>query len=201
VTLIDEWDVMGMRATVSWGVKIENMRLPEDAVFGAPGHWVTTDKRTFTLGFAANHVGHAEGILDFCTGWLRQRPHLMSSDLMMYRVGDLSSKIQAAQSALYRAGALWDAGDDPDAAEFAGVQTLHVAKQALLETAQQAFDICGARAIFRSLPLEQAYRDARVFTLHTRDEHLTASLGRGLVSGQYSGKGYIDGATVTRTES
>jgi alkylation response protein AidB-like acyl-CoA dehydrogenase len=201
VTLVDDWDVMGMRATVSWTVTIDGLHLADDAVFGLPGHWVTTDKRTFTLGFAANHVGHAEGILDFCTAWLRKRPHLQSSDLMMYRIGDLSSKIQAAQALVYSAGALWDAGNDTDAAEFAGVQALHVAKQALLETAQQAFDICGARAIFRSLPLEQAYRDARVFTLHTRDEHLTASLGRGLVTGQYSGKGYIDGATVTRTES
>ncbi len=201
VTLVDEWDVMGMRATVSWGVVIRGLRIPDDAIFGAPGHWVTTDKRTFTLGFAANHVGQAEGILDFCVGWLRERAHLQASDMMMYRIGDLSSKIRAAQSAVYHAGALWDAGTDTDAAEFAGVQALHVAKHALLETAQQAFDICGARAVFRSLPLEQAYRDARVFTLHTRDEHLTATLGRGLVSGNYSGKGYIDGATVAQTKS
>lgn len=201
VTLVDEWDVMGMRATVSWGVKVDGLHLPADAVFGAPGHWVTTDKRTFTLGFAANHVGQAEGILEFCTAWLGKRPHLVSSDLMMYKIGDLSSKISAAQAAVYRAGGLWDAGADTDAAEFAGVQALHMAKKTLLETAQEAFDICGARAIFRSLPLEQAYRDARVFTLHTRDEHLTATLGRGLVTGRYSGKGYIDGATVTHSGS
>ena len=198
VELIDEWDVMGMRATVSWGVKVTNLHLPADAVFGAPGYWVNTDFRTFTLGFSANHLGQAEGILEFCVDWLKQRPHLQNSDHMMYRIGDLSAQIAMVRGGLEAAAAEWQRGEDYDLAEFKSLQVLHVAKKVLLDASQQAFEICGARAIFRDLPLEQAYRDARVFTLHTRDEHLTASVGRGLVTGNFSGKGYIDGATVPR---
>lgn len=198
VELIDEWDVMGMRATVSWGVKITELHLPADAVFGTRGNWVHTDFRTFSLGFSANHLGQAEGILDFCVGWVKQRPHLQNSDFMMYRIGDLSAQIAMVRGGLEAAAAEWELGEDFDLAEFKSLQVLHVAKKVLLDVSQQAFEICGARSIFRDLPLEQAYRDARVFTLHTRDEHLTASVGRGLVTGSFSGKGYIDGATVPR---
>ncbi len=198
VELIDEWDVMGMRATVSWGVKVKDLHLPADAVFGEPGAWVNTDKRTFSLGFASNHLGEAEGILEFVVDWLKGRPHLQGSDLMMFRIGDLASKIAMVRAGVEDAARTWDAGEDFDLAEYKGLQALHMAKKVVLEISQDAFDICGARAIFRNLPLEQAYRDARTFTLHTRDEHLTASVGRGLVLGNFSGKGYIDGATIPR---
>lgn len=198
VELVDEWDVMGMRATVSWGVKITNLAVPANAVFGAPGDWVNKDFRTFSLGFSANHLGQAEGILQFCLGWLGERPHLQHSELMMFRIGSLSSRIAMVRAGLDAAAAEWERGVDYDLAEFKSLQVLHTAKQVLLDVSQEAFGICGARAIFRDLPLEQSYRDARVFTLHTRDEHLTASVGRGLVTGGFSGKGYIDGATVPR---
>lgn len=198
VELIDEWDVMGMRATVSWGVRVTDLHLPANAVFGDPGHWVNTDKRTFSLGFSANHLGQAEGILDFCLDWVRERPHLQHSELMMLRLGSHSARIAMVRAGLDAAAAEWERGEDLDLAEFKSLQVLHVAKRALLDISQEAFDMCGARAIFRDLPLEQHYRDARVFTLHTRDEHLTASLGRGLLHGNFSGKGYIDGATVPR---
>ncbi|TIC85695.1 acyl-CoA dehydrogenase family protein [Nocardioides sp. GY 10127] len=198
VELVDEWDVMGMRATVSWGVKVTDLHLPADAVFGAPGYWVKDEVRTFSLGFAANHVGQAQGILDFCLAWVRKRPHLQHSDLMMVRLGSSASQLAMLRAGLDVAAAEWERGEDPDLAELKSLQVLHVAKKVLLHVSQEAFDICGARAVFRSLPLEQAYRDARVFTLHTRDEHLTASVGRGLLNGDFSGKGYIDGATVPR---
>ncbi|MFT4009718.1 MAG: acyl-CoA dehydrogenase family protein [Nocardioidaceae bacterium] len=198
VELIDEWDVMGMRATVSWGVKVTELALRANAVFGAPGEWVNKDFRTFSLGFSANHLGQAEGILEFCLNWVKERPHLQHGELMMFKLGSLSSRIAMVRAGLNEAALEWERGVDFDLAEFKSLQVLHTAKQVLLDMSQEAFGICGARAIFRDLPLEQGYRDARVFTLHTRDEHLTASVGRGLVTGEFSGKGYIDGATVPR---
>ncbi|MBM4509872.1 hypothetical protein GS421_15440 [Rhodococcus hoagii] len=57
VELIDNWDVLGMRSTVSWAVKVTDYVLPDDAIFGEPGWWETDDTRTFTLAFAANHLG------------------------------------------------------------------------------------------------------------------------------------------------
>ncbi len=198
VTLVDNWDVLGMRATVSWTVRVKDLRLPAEAVIGDPGYWVHDDPRTFTLGFASNHLGEAEGILDFCLDWVRERPHLQNSDLMLYRFGDYGARLFSVRAAMEAAAREWERGEDYDLAELLGLHVLHLAKKAVLEISQVAFDICGARAIFRSYPLEQAYRDARSFTLHTRDDHLTCTVGRGLLYGDFSGKGYIDGATVPR---
>ncbi len=198
VELVDSWDVMGMRATVSWTVKVTGLRLEADAVIGEPGYWIHRDPRTFSLGFASNHLGQAEGILDYCLTWVRERSHLQHSDHVLYRFGDLGAKVFVVRAAMEAAAEEWNHGADFDRAEFLSLQVLHMAKHVLLEISQVAFDICGARAIFRRYPLEQAYRDARSFTLHTRDDHLTFTVGRGMLTGSFSGKGYIDGATVPR---
>ena len=76
VELIDQWDVMGMRPTVSWGVKIEDHRVEPQMVFGAPGAWVRDDPRTFTLGFASNHLGAAQAAFDFALEFVRERPYM-----------------------------------------------------------------------------------------------------------------------------
>src|SRR4029077_18697741 len=82
VQLVNEWDVMGMRSTVSWGVRIEGLHVPAHAVIGEPGSWVRDDGRTFTLAFAANHAGVARAALEFAGDWVRARPYLAESDLV-----------------------------------------------------------------------------------------------------------------------
>ena len=121
VRLIDEWDVMGMRPTVSWSVDIEEFPVAPEVVFGAPGSWVTNDPRTFTLGFAANHVGAAHGAFDFTCDWVRERPYLAGSDLTQHMLGEMASELFAARSALYAAAAVWEDGDH-DVAELESIK-------------------------------------------------------------------------------
>jgi alkylation response protein AidB-like acyl-CoA dehydrogenase len=195
VEVFDEWDTLGMRSTVSWGVRVTGYQVPADAVFGVPGDWVAGDPRTFTLGFTANHVGAAQAALDFAIDWVRERPHLATSELVQFTLGDLAADLHAARSALYAAARLWE-GEDSDAAELDSQKALHVAKRVLLSTTQRVFEVAGARSAFRSLPLERMYRDARTFTLHFRDELYTRDIGRALVAGDYHAKAHVDG---TRT--
>ena len=70
VTLVDDWDVMGMRPTVSWGVHVDDMYISPEHVIGAPGAWVRDDPRTFSLAFAANHAGIARAALEFAIDWV-----------------------------------------------------------------------------------------------------------------------------------
>jgi alkylation response protein AidB-like acyl-CoA dehydrogenase len=197
VELVDEWDVMGMRPTVSWGVNITDHPVPDDAIFGRPGAWVRDDPRTFTLGFTANHVGAAQAALDFTVDWVRERPYLGNSELVQAMIGELSSEVFGARSALYAAARLWEEAD-PDAAEAASVKALHLAKRALLETTRRAFDVCGARTAFRLYPLEQMYRDARTFTLHFRDEVTMKELGAGTIAGRFAAKRALDSSELKR---
>ncbi|HVG66556.1 MAG TPA: acyl-CoA dehydrogenase family protein [Gaiellales bacterium] len=195
VRLIDQWDVMGMRPTVSWSVDIEDLPVAPDAVFGAPGSWVTDDPRTFTLGFTANHVGAAQGAFDLTCDWVRERPYLAGSDLTQHMLGEMSSELFAARSALYAAAAVWEGGDH-DQAELESIKALHLAKRVLLDTTRRAFDVCGARVAFRMFPIEMMYRDARTFTLHFRDELTMRELGRAEIEGRFSAKRALDSSEM-----
>ena len=194
VTLVDQWDVLGMRATVSWGVRIEDYVVPPERLIGAPGAWTSSDPRTFTLAFAANHLGAAAAALDFTTGWVRERPELAGSEYTRVLLGGMSSELFAAESAMWAAADLWDAGRHDDA-ELASVRTLHLAKRLALDLTQRAFDVCGARATFRDQPLERLYRDVRTFTLHFRDEQYMHQVGQAMLDEEFHAKGYAGAST------
>ena len=149
---------------------------------GEPGAWVRDDPRTFTLGFAANHVGVARAALDFALDWVRERPYMRDSDLSQAALGELAAHVHGARSAVFAAAARWDAGDW-GAAEAQSLMAVHLAKRAALEATSKAFEICGARTAFRRYPLEAWFRDVRTLTLHVRDDVQMRELGRGLLAG------------------
>jgi alkylation response protein AidB-like acyl-CoA dehydrogenase len=197
VELIDEWDVMGMRATVSWSVRIDDYALPPDRLIGEPGDWIRGDPRTLTLAFAANHIGSARAAVAFATDWVRERPDLAASEVVRVTLGALASELYAARCALDAAAALWDRGEH-DEAELASIKTLHLAKRIALAATQQAFDVCGARATFRDHSLERLYRDVRTFSLHFRDEQYMLEVGRAMIEGGFHGKGYAGASTFPK---
>jgi len=61
------------------------------------------------------------------------------------------------------------------------IQPLQNAKRVTLDVAERLFDICGARATFRTLPLEQIYRYVRTFTLHFSDDLYMIRVAEGLL--------------------
>jgi alkylation response protein AidB-like acyl-CoA dehydrogenase len=200
VELIDQWDVLGMRSTVSWSVKITDYRVPAERLIGEPGAWTARDPRTFTLAFAANHIGAAGAALDFLVGWVRERPDLAGSEVTRVTLGAMSADLFAARAAMSVAAGLWEAGDH-DTAELESVRTLHLAKRVAIDISQRAFDVCGARATFRTYPLERILRDVRTFSLHFRDEHYMQQVGQAMLDGTFRAKGYAGASTFPEAGS
>jgi alkylation response protein AidB-like acyl-CoA dehydrogenase len=194
VELIDQWDVLGMRATVSHSVRITGYEVPAERLIGEPGAWTRRDPRTFTLAFAANHIGAAGAALDFTEQWVRERPGLAASEITRATLGRMSADLFAARSALQASAALWDA-DAYDEAELASIRTLHLGKDLALDLTQTAFDVCGARAAFRELELERLYRDVRTFSLHYRDEQYMVQVGQAMLDREFHAKGYSGAST------
>jgi alkylation response protein AidB-like acyl-CoA dehydrogenase len=194
VELIDEWDVMGMRATVSYGVRITGYEVPPERLIGEPGAWTRRDPRTFTLAFAANHIGAAGAALEFAIDWVRERPGLAESVLARAALGTMASDLYAARSALFAAADQWDEGRHDDA-ELASLKALHLGRRAALEIVNRTFDLCGARSAFRRHPLERILRDVRTFSLHYSDDEYMAQLGRAIIEGSFRAKGYAGAST------
>lgn len=200
VELIDQWDVMGMRATVSHSVRITGYEVPPERLIGEPGAWTRRDPRTFTLAFAANHIGAAGAAMAFTENWVRERPGLAASEITRATLGRMSSDLFAARSALWASADLWDAAEH-DAAELASIRTLHLGKRLALDLTQTAFDVCGARAVFRDQELERLYRDVRTFSLHYRDEQYMVQLGQAMLDGAFRAKGYAGASTFPESRA
>jgi alkylation response protein AidB-like acyl-CoA dehydrogenase len=200
VELIDQWDVMGMRATVSHSVRITGYDVPSERLIGEPGAWTRRDPRTFSLAFAANHIGAAGAAMEFAENWVRDRPGLAASEITRATLGRMSSDLFAARSALWAAADLWDAGDH-DAAELASIRTLHLGKRLALDLTQTAFDVCGASAVFRDRELERLYRDVRTFSLHYRDEQYMVQLGQAMLDREFRAKGYAGASTFPESRA
>jgi alkylation response protein AidB-like acyl-CoA dehydrogenase len=171
VRLENDWDVMGMRSTVSWGIHLDDVPLSDLEVAGVPGCWVQGDPRTFTLAFAANHLGTAQGVFDYTVAFVRERAFLRDSPLVQAKLGELEATLHSTRALIHHGAWLWEQGRH-DEAERLSMCALHAGKQTALEITSRAFDICGARAAYRVHPLERAFRDVRTFTLHFREERI-----------------------------
>ena len=184
VELLDDWQMLGMRSTVSCGVKFTNVFVPDDHIIGEQGDWVNKDPRTFSLAYAANHIGSARGAFEFIVDYVKERDDLRNSEVVQVKLGHMDSELFAARTALFATAARLDRGDDPDEVEADAVRTMHLAKEVVLRIPYEGFDIVGARAAHERYPLGQMMRDARTFTLHFRDDLYAAriadiSLGKG----------------------
>ncbi|MEK7422755.1 MAG: acyl-CoA dehydrogenase family protein [Actinomycetota bacterium] len=195
VTLLDDWDMLGMRSTVSCGVVFDDVFVPDSHLIGTPGCWVNNDPRTFSCAYATNHLGTAQGAFDFIAGYVAARDDLRESEAVRVRLGRMDAQLFATRSALYATAARLDRGDDPDDVEADAVRTMHLAKNAVLSIPYEGFDIVGARAAHQRYPLGQMMRDARTFTLHFRDDLYVQRLAVHAMGGGFSAKRGRGGST------
>ena len=195
VELLDDWQMLGMRSTISCGVKFDDVFIPDDHVVGEPGGWVTGDPRTFSCAYAANHLGSAQAAFDFIAGYIGQRDDLADSEAVRVRLGKMDADLFAARAGLRSTAARLDRGDDPDECEADAVRTMHLAKEVVLAIPYEGFDLVGARACHERYPLGQMMRDARTFTLHFRDDLYLERLAQLALGHGFSAKGGRGGST------
>ncbi len=195
VSLLDDWHMLGMRSTVSCSVAFADVFVPTDDVVGEPGGWINNDPRTFSCGYASNHLGTAQGAFDFIAEYVASRDDLSSSEAVKVRLGRMDAQLFAARAALRSTAARLDRGDDPDECEADAIRTMHLAKNAVLDIPYQGFDIVGARAAHERYPLGQMMRDARTFTLHFRDDLYVQRLADLAMGRGFSAKKARSGST------
>ncbi|WP_420640035.1 acyl-CoA dehydrogenase family protein [Candidatus Poriferisocius sp.] len=195
VELLDDWQMLGMRSTISCGVKFTDVFIPDTHIVGAPGGWVDHDPRTFSCAYAANHIGAAQAAFDFIADYISERDDLSGSEVVRVRLGRMDAKLFAARACLQATAARLDRGDDPDSVEADAVRTMHLAKDAVLSIPYEGFDLLGARACHERYPLGQMMRDARTFTLHFRDDLYVERLAHLALGHGFSAKGGRGGST------
>ena len=166
-----KWNTLGMRGTYSPSVTLTGVRVPADALLGAPGQVLGVGIiEGFGLGYAAIYLGIAESSLDFAVDYACKRivqPENVpvSHDPTVQRhVGELRVHLDAALFVLEHSAESWDASDVVGRGLFAA-KAKYLATETALEVTSKVIQVVGGRGAYRDFPAERALRDVRTSTL------------------------------------
>jgi alkylation response protein AidB-like acyl-CoA dehydrogenase len=172
VTIHDDWDALGMRASGTNSVSFEGVELPEEALKGgfATGDAVAYMESNLTAGLfhASASLGIAEVAFDCAAGSVRDP----GDGQARMQVADAAVDLAAARSALAHAGTLIDdhyaanaaAGGPAEelTAMFTQTQTAKAfVNAAAVRVVDRALALSGGAGYRNGHPLARAYRDVR----------------------------------------
>ncbi len=171
VTIETIWDTLGMRSTCTNMLHLNDVFVPNDALFlGTQGlgmlklvrepHWTIA-------GYIGVYLGLCTATYDFMIEYLRNKKKpgseetVVSSEQLQHQVGELHVAMEACRAVVYDAARRVD--ENPGAVETN--EAVHRAKFMAGEfgphLASQAIRLCGGATIAKRLPLERYYRDIR----------------------------------------
>ena len=172
VSVVGDWDPLGMRGTVSRTLLLKDVFVPETARLMPEGLYFQAALR-FPHMFATlspTYMGIAQAAYDFTVQYLRAEvPGMPPVKRRMYptkqiAVADMRIKLEQTR-ALFLQNAR-DACVDPD--KDARMR-LYAAHYTIMENANAlaalAIRTCGGQSMLKSLPLERLYRDSRCGSL------------------------------------
>jgi alkylation response protein AidB-like acyl-CoA dehydrogenase len=171
VSFPGEWDPMGMRATVSRDMVLENVFVPDDAEVLPPGLFGAMYNAFphLFISFSATFLGLMQAAYDAALAYLGGRmpgapnPHTTLA-AKGPAVAEMLFAIEAARALYYRA--ISEARVDPPPEAVQRARAAHVTVQrAVVAITQEAIRICGGRAFLKRYPLERYARDARAAAL------------------------------------
>jgi alkylation response protein AidB-like acyl-CoA dehydrogenase len=178
--LQNDWDAMGMRATGSHSIKLNDVYVPTEAVsaYRPPGvydRFMIDFLAWFELSLASVYLGLAAAALELTIDFNAKRVRFPSSRPAAHHpgvqlaVGQMTLDLAAARALLYETVRAWDA--DPT---WTGQQAVaricaakHLATANAVRIVDRALDAVGGAGYFKRLPLERMYRDVRAGPIHT----------------------------------
>jgi alkylation response protein AidB-like acyl-CoA dehydrogenase len=177
VRVLDNWRALGMRATGSNDVVLDDVFVP-DAAVGVrrrPGVWDHTFHTIYAIAFPlvySVYVGVAESARDLA---LREVSKKAKDPTVQTLVGEMDNELATARMALRHM-------IDAAATNSIGVETTNevlvgrtLAGRAAIRTVEKALEVVGGASFHRALGLERLFRDvqgARFHPLHEKPQLL-----------------------------
>jgi alkylation response protein AidB-like acyl-CoA dehydrogenase len=171
MTVKQTWDTMGMRATQSNDYTLENVFVPEEAVFHSypVGHFDAIMLKTVwgwaMPSFGSVYLGIAAGAMAYARGVALQR-HREGDPAIQRLFAEMEVRLETARAVLYRhadeiaSGSL--VSDLPVQDGMArAVLTKYVATNHAVQIVDKALEVVGGAGYYKRSPLERMYRDVR----------------------------------------
>lgn len=174
IRIIETWNVMGMRATGSHDIAIDDVFVPDSHVVAVHGPGRRSDRSVngigWTLHIPACYLGIALNARNFAMEYAatyqpNSLPHPIAKvPHVEEKLGQLELKLLAARTLLYDVAKRYDAAITPEAAQslrpqLGAVKTL--ATNSAVEAVDLAMRVVGAKSLSRDIVMERLYRDVR----------------------------------------
>ncbi|RME75267.1 MAG: acyl-CoA dehydrogenase [Planctomycetota bacterium] len=163
-------DKLGIRASCTNMVHLENVRVPADNLLGERGRGFTIAMDTLDggrIGIATQAVGIAQACLDRSVKYARERKQfgteIANFQAIQWKLADMATEIEAARLLTYQAAVLRDEGKPMGAkASMAKLFASETANRA----AREAVQIHGGWGYVAEFDVERHYRDAKITEIY-----------------------------------
>jgi alkylation response protein AidB-like acyl-CoA dehydrogenase len=162
-------DKLGMRASDTSEVRLENCRIPADHLLGKEGHGFIDTMQVLDagrIGIAALAVGLAQGAYEAALHYARERKAfgktIGSFQAIQWKLADNATRIEAARLLTYRAAYLRDRGERTTLES--AIAKLY-ASEIAVKAADDCVQIFGGYGFVKDYPAEKYFRDVKLTTI------------------------------------
>ena len=160
---------LGLRASHTGSLVLEDARIPADRLLGEEGQGFAMAMDFFEASrpqVGASAVGIARAAFEYAADYAREREAfgkpLLSKQGVSFKLADMAMEIEAARLLVWRACAAVDAGED---AGLLGSYAKAYAGDAAMRATTEAVQVLGGAGIMDDHPVEKWFRDAKVMQI------------------------------------
>lgn len=168
VQVVETWDNLGMRATGSHDVALQDVWVPDEARLVEEGATAVGDGRGWALVTSAVYTGIAAAARDFAVDYARERrPSGMGGPIaelqtVQHRVAEMELLLLQARTLIYGTAEAWQTQPERHneiAWHLAAAK--YTATNNAIRVTDLALRVVGSAGLTRALPLERYFRDVR----------------------------------------
>ena len=160
---------LGIKGSVTNTITFEDVEVPAENIIGIDGRGFAISMKTLDagrIGVGAASVGASKEMLRLSVEFAKQRKQFDQSIAqfqgIQFMISDITTKIYAMESMLYRVAEKYDKG--LDVMQEAAMVKLFCS-EAVSEVADTALQIHGGMGFSKELTIERFYRDARILRI------------------------------------
>ena len=181
-------DKMGLRASNTAAIALEDVRLPADQLLGEEGQgfvYAMEGLDVGRLGIAIQAVGIARRALEHSLAYCAERKQfgqaLREFEGVQFKLADMATRVEAARALTHAAAARRDRGEA--ITTQASMAKLFASETAMWVTTQ-AVQLFGGYGYMRDFPVEKLFRDAKVTEIYEGTSEIQRIvIARGLYPG------------------
>jgi alkylation response protein AidB-like acyl-CoA dehydrogenase len=184
---------MGIRASVTREVILEDCRIPADRLLGKAGLGFIITMKTLDLarpGVGALAVGLAQSALDEAAAFAKERQQfgapIFSFQAVQHLLADMATKIEAARALVYAVSRYIDSSPKDYSKE--GAMAKLFPTDMAMQVTVDAVQVMGGHGYMREYPVEKMMRDAKILQIYEGTNQIMRNIIGLALNKEYSKK-------------